>query len=51
MSDWHEYLDGGRVADAILDRLVHAAHRIELRSPQSMREEYSGLHHGGQSVE
>ena len=37
-SDWHEYLGGGRVADAILDRLVHHAHRIELRSPESMRE-------------
>ena len=23
VSDWHEYLGGGRVADAILDRLVH----------------------------
>jgi DNA replication protein DnaC len=51
VSDWHEYLGGGRVADAILDRLVHAAHRIELRSPESMRKEYSGLNHDGQSVE
>jgi hypothetical protein len=39
------------VADAILDRLVHAAHRIELRSPESMRKEYSALNHDGQSVE
>lgn len=51
VSDWHEYLGGGRVADAILDRLVHNAHRIELRSEESMRKEYSGLNHGGQSVE
>ena len=29
-SDWHEYLGGGRVADAILDRLVHNAHRLNL---------------------
>jgi DNA replication protein DnaC len=51
VSDWHEYLGGGRVADAILDRLVHNAHRIELRSEESLRKEYSGLNHGGQSVE
>jgi hypothetical protein len=50
VSDWHEYLGGGRVADAILDRLVHAAHRIELRSPESMRKDYSALNHDGQSV-
>jgi DNA replication protein DnaC len=51
VGDWHEYLGGGRVADAILDRLVHAAHRIELHSPESMRKEYSAMNHGGQSVE
>ena len=51
ISDWHEYLGGGRVADAILDRLVHHAHRIELRSPESMRSTYPAGHHDGQSVE
>jgi DNA replication protein DnaC len=51
VSNWHEYLGGGRVADAILDRLVHNAHRIELRSEKSMREDYPALNHGGQSVE
>jgi DNA replication protein DnaC len=51
VSDWHEYLGGGRVADAILDRLVHNSHRIELHSPESMRKEYAGLNHDGQSVE
>ncbi len=50
-SDWHEFLGGGRIADAILDRLVHHAHRIELRSPESMRETYPPGNHGGQSVE
>ncbi len=35
--DWHEYLGGGRLADAILDRLVHNSHRIELSSKESMR--------------
>jgi hypothetical protein len=51
VSDWHDYLGGGRVADAILDRLVHNSHRIELHSPESMRKEYAALNHGGQSVE
>lgn len=43
ISDWHEYLGGGRIADAILDRLVHSAHRIELTSRDSMRKERSSL--------
>lgn len=37
VGDWHEYLGGGRLADAILDRLVHNAHRLELSSKESMR--------------
>lgn len=49
--DWHEYLGGGRLADAILDRLVHTAHRIELRSEESLRKDYPALNRGGQSVE
>ena len=39
IGDWHEYLGAGRLADAILDRLVHNAHRIELASKESMRKE------------
>jgi DNA replication protein DnaC len=50
ISDWHEYLGGGRLADALLDRLVHNAHRIELRSEESMRKPRGALNHGGQSV-
>jgi DNA replication protein DnaC len=50
ISDWHEYLGGGRLADALLDRLVHNAHRIELRSEESMRKPRPALNHGGQSV-
>ncbi len=38
IGDWDEYLGGGRLADAILDRLVNNAHRIELACKQSMRE-------------
>jgi len=31
VSDWHEYLRGGRVADPILYRLVHNSHRLALK--------------------
>jgi DNA replication protein DnaC len=30
VSEWHEYLGGGRIADAICDRLTRNAHRIEV---------------------
>lgn len=38
VADWHRQLDDPTLADAILDRLVHAAYRIELTGP-SMRAE------------
>ena len=31
VSAWHDYLGEPTMADAILDRLVHGAHRVELR--------------------
>jgi DNA replication protein DnaC len=50
IGDWHAYLGDGRLADAILDRLVHNAHRIELSSKESMRKERPALNHGGHSA-
>lgn len=50
VSDWHAYLGGGRIADALLDRLVHNAHRIELRSVESMRKVRPNLIHDGHPV-
>lgn len=38
---WHEYLGDPTLADSICDRLVHNAHRIELRGP-SRRKESAG---------
>jgi hypothetical protein len=35
VSDWHASLGEPMIADAILDRLVHNAHRIELRGESS----------------
>jgi DNA replication protein DnaC len=36
VSQWYEYLNNDTVADAILDRVVHSSHRIELEG-ESMR--------------
>lgn len=36
VSKWHEYIDDPTLADAILDRLTHKAHRLELKG-ESMR--------------
>src|SRR5690554_7966882 len=33
---WHDYIGAATVADAILDRLLHSAHRLTLRG-ESMR--------------
>ena len=30
---WHAWLEDPTVADAILDRIVHSAHRIALKGP------------------
>ena len=39
---WHEWLDDPTLADAILDRIVHAAHRIALKG-ESMRKKFGQL--------
>ena len=36
---WYDIIDEPTFADAILDRLVHNAYRIELEGPRSMRED------------
>lgn len=37
IKEWHAYLGNETIADAMMDRLVHTAHKIELKGP-SMRE-------------
>jgi DNA replication protein DnaC len=49
VSTWHEYLGGGRIADALLDRWIHNAHRFNLESPESLRKEKPGLTECGHS--
>jgi DNA replication protein DnaC len=41
VSKWHEYLGEPTVADAILDRLVHNAHKLVLKGPSRRKEESS----------
>ena len=48
VSKWHAQIGDPTVADSILDRLVHAAHRIELQG-ESMRKKRGG--HGGKDGE
>jgi DNA replication protein DnaC len=36
-NDWHDYIGEPTLADAILDRLLHSAHRIHLEAKESMR--------------
>jgi len=33
VKQWHAWLDDPTIADAILDRIVHCSHRIELKGP------------------
>jgi hypothetical protein len=35
---WHTYLNDPTLADAILDRVVHSSHKIELKVGKSMRD-------------
>lgn len=42
-SQWHELMDNPTVADAILDRIVHNAHKINLNGKESMRKKKSQL--------
>ena len=41
ISDWHDYIGDPTLADAILDRLIHRAHRIHLKSDKSLRDRYA----------
>lgn len=39
VNDWHDYIGDPTLADAILDRLIHRAHRIHLEAKESVREQ------------
>ncbi|MDW5289178.1 ATP-binding protein [Formosa sp. PL04] len=40
---WHEIIEEQTIADAILDRLVHTAHRIDIKG-ESMRKKLKNNH-------
>ena len=40
VNQWHAFIKEDTLADAILDRLVHSSHRIEIKAEISMRETY-----------
>ncbi len=40
VKQWHEAINEPTIADALLDRLVHSSHRIELNAEVSMRKTY-----------
>ena len=40
---WHEIIGEQTIADAILDRLVHSAHRINIKG-ESMRKKLRNKH-------
>lgn len=42
VSQWYDYLNNDTVADAILDRVVHSSHRIEIEG-ESMRKLKSNI--------
>ena len=39
---WHAWLADPTIADAILDRIVHRSHRIELKGPSLRKSEEKG---------
>lgn len=49
VSGWHEWLNDPTLADAILDRIVHSAHRIALKG-ESMRKKAPKAGHGERST-
>jgi DNA replication protein DnaC len=40
VNQWHSFINEDTLADAVLDRVVHSSHRLELKIEISMREIY-----------
>ena len=45
VANWHDLFEDGTIADAVLDRVVHNSHRIELHG-QSLRAVSAACAHG-----
>ena len=48
---WHEYLGDPTVADSICDRLVHNAHRVELKGPSRRRDAARGTYRANSTAD
>jgi DNA replication protein DnaC len=46
VSDWHDRLGNPTLSDAVMDRIIHNAYRLELKG-ESMRKRRSPLTHSG----
>jgi DNA replication protein DnaC len=46
VADWHDRLENATLSDAVMDRIIHNAYRLELRG-ESMRKRRSPLTHSG----
>ena len=44
---WRTYHNDPTLADAILDRVLHTSHKIELKATKSMRDTAEGSASGG----
>lgn len=42
VSQWYELMDNPTVADALLDRLIHNAHRLELQGESQRKKTLAG---------
>lgn len=38
VENWHDYIANPTIADAVLDRLVHNAHRVTMKGPSRRTE-------------
>jgi DNA replication protein DnaC len=46
---WYDLIPDPTIADALLDRIIHRSHKIDIKGP-SMRKEKSGLTSEGKST-
>jgi len=38
IESWHDYIAHPTIADAVLDRLVHNAHKVKMKGPSRRKE-------------
>jgi len=44
VENWHDYIAHPTIADAVLDRLVHNAHKLKLKGPSRRKEQAQAKH-------